>query len=243
MFVKAQLHFHNGEDPVDKYIDYSPYEAIDFAQKLWFKILSFTNHNFFWYNKKIKKYAFDKWIILINWIELSIRKKHVLIYNPTKEILKIKTFKDLTSYKDLNKNIFIMAPHPYYKAYFCLGKTLEKYHEIFDGVEYSSLHTQNMFTKANHKAESFALKYKKPFLWTWDVHDLNFLNDTYSLINIDFDIDNLEFSKFDFYIKNIFENIKQNNLKIVSKPLNFRSFFAYNWVHIKWFVVKKFFCN
>lgn len=241
MFIKTQLHFHNGEDPLDKYITYSPYEAIDCAQKKWFKVLSFTNHNYFSYDKKLRRYAFEKWIILINGIELSVRKKHVLIYNPTKDVLNIKTFRDLKKYKQSNNKSFVIAPHPYYQAYFCLWKTLDKYPEIFDAVEYSILYTQNIFRKANKKAQNFAIKHNKPLVWTWDVHDLNFIDDTYSIINVDFDIDNLDFSKFDFYVKNIFDNIRESNLKIITKPLTFRSMLAYNWLHIKWFIIKNIF--
>ena len=241
MFLKAQLHFHNGEDPLDSYINYSPYEAIDFAKQKWFRILSFTNHNYFCYNKKVIKYAFERWIILINGIELSIRNKHVLIYNPTPEVLNIKTFKDLEKYKLQNRRIFVIAPHPYYKAYFCLGKKMEKYHYLFDAIEYSIMHMQKLFTKANDMAQNFARRYNKAFIWTGDVHDLNFFDDTYSLINVDFDTENLDFSKFDFYIKNIFKNIRLNNFKIVSKPLSLKNIVNFNRGHIKWFFIKNLF--
>lgn len=240
MFIKAQLHFHTCMDPKDIFINYSPYQAIDKAVEYWYKFISFTHHQKFIFDKDWLKYWYSKWIILIPWIEYEIFKKHILIYNADESIHNVKTFEDLYEYKKRKKNIFIIAPHPFYPFKQCIWSYLDKYHYIIDWIEQSPLYLKKAWLKSNYLAKTFAEKYNKPFIGTSDVHNLKNINDTFSYINIDFDINKIIIDNNQYYINNFFTNIRNHKLYNVSKPFTFIKFIRHNLFFIKWRMIKPF---
>lgn len=240
MKVKAQLHIHTNMDPLDKFIKYSPYDVIDIAAEFGFTFLSFTHHSKFLFELDWQKYAFDKWIILIPWVEATIKKKHVLIYNPDNHINNIKNLKELGEYKSKRNRLFVIAPHPFYPFQQCLRNNLFLYSNIFDGIEYSMCQMKKFWGKANKLASSFANKYHKPLIGTWDVHHLNFLSRTYCNVEVDFDTTNMVFENINNYIDNFFENIKKNNIELVSEPLNIWKAINTFFYFLKWRVTRAF---
>lgn len=235
MLIKAQLHFHTSLDPYDRFLKYSPYEAIDKAYENWYKIISFTHHLELIYDNKLKNYALDKWIILIPWVEYNIWKKHVLIYNADDELYNVKTFEDLIEYKKHRKRLFIIAPHPFYPFISCLKKrNMYKYHSLFDAIEFSAFYTWKLWLKANQKVVDYAKEFNKPIVWNSDVHNLKTINDTYSLVDVNFDIENLEKSKIDSYINDFFESIRLWKVKVVTYPLTLRKILVNNLWLINW---------
>lgn len=240
MEAKAQLHFHTWKDPKDIFIRYSPYEAIDLAKEKWFKILSFTHHQKFVFSNKWQDYALKNWIILIPWIEIEIRKKHIIVLNADKDINKIKKYKDLEKYKKEKKDVFILAPHPFYPMRNCLRKNLYKYHYLFDWIEYCPFYSEKWQNQANLKADNFASKYNKNLIGTSDVHYLKHIEKTYSKIKIDFDIKNLKKEEISFYIKNIIENLKKNNINIYTNPFKKGELILHHLWIVKWKLTKPF---
>lgn len=241
MLIKSQIHFHTNWDPYDSlFINYSPFTAIDKAVEYWYKVLSFTHHNKLIYSNELRRYAFARWIILIPWVEYSILWKHILIYNADEELYKVKSFVQLRDYKEHRKNLFIVAPHPFYPAKNCLRKYLIQYNDIFDAVEYSILYLKKFGFRPNLMAKSFSIYYNKPLIWTADVHDLKYLNDTYSIVDVDFDPYNLDIKKIDLYIKHFFESIKTNKISIVSKPLTLKRLASHSYFFVKWFLKRWF---
>lgn len=238
MFVKAQLHFHTNCDPKDTFIKYSPYEAIDRAAQYGYNVVSFTHHLKIVFDKERRKYAYSKWIILIPGVEYEINKQHILIFNPDESLYNVKTFEDLYEYKNSRKNIFIIAPHPFYPVKQCLRRNLFAYHYIFDAVEFSSLYTKKFWNNPNLLAKKYSVIYNKPLVWNSDIHDLKFIDDTYTYVNVDFDPKNLDIAKNDFYVNNFFENIRANNISLVSTPFTFTKFMKHNLFFVKWRMTK-----
>ncbi|MFT4298006.1 MAG: PHP-associated domain-containing protein [Candidatus Woesearchaeota archaeon] len=210
--LKIDLHLHAKEDKVDS-ISYSAKQLIDKAKKLNFDALAFTFHkNFFW-SKKINSYAKKKGIILIHGAKLRKKGKDVLVYNIKKhEISKIKTLNDLRILKKENKDIFVIAPHPFFKTSECLGKKLEKNIDIFDAIEYSWFFSNVL--NLNKKAIKISKKYNKPLIATSDCHKIEYFGKNYCLIK----------SKRD--IKSIFQSIKENKIVNHSNPISLFSFMA-----------------
>ena len=133
--------------------------------------------------------------------------KHVLIYGVEgmDERWDKLTFFDL---KRLKANgAFIVAPHPFYPNYNCLGNLLERFYTLFDAVEYSHLYTKKL--NFNLKAQNFAKNKGMPLLGLSDAHSLKQLDYTYTLIDSEKDM------------SSIFEAIRENKTTIVTRPARF----------------------
>lgn len=204
--LKVDLHIHSKEDKIDD-IGYSAKQIIDKAARLKFDVLAFTLHDYFLWDDELVKYAKDKGIILIPGVEIKMREGEVLMYNIKKEYMgQLKTLADIRKLKRKDKNIFVIAPHPYYFIAQCLRKDLEKNIDVFDAIEHSWFYTQ--LVNCNRKAAKTARRYRLPLVANSDCHFLHFFGRTYSLVD----------SKKD--IKSVFSSIKRNKVKICSKPLN-----------------------
>ncbi len=231
--LKLQLHFHTNKDKLDTFINYSPYEAIDVAYYKWFDVISFTHHRTIEFDYDWVDYAKKKNILLIKWVEYEIFWKHILIYNPDDELYNVKTFDQLREYKFYWKNnIKIVAPHPFYPGKFCLGKYLLEHHDIFDGVEYSMYYTKKWWYKYNEKAKEFAIKYNKVIIGNWDVHNLIYIENTYSLIDLSIHLD----LPYDIIVELFLEGLfnRKNKIIIETNPLSIYKLINYNLFFIKW---------
>lgn len=214
MQLKADFHMHVNKDPLD-HIYYSAKELINQAAKLKFDVLAITCHDYVFPIREIQSYAKKKGILLIQGAEKTLQGKHVLLYNiNNSDLAKIKTFEDLKKLKQ-QKNILVIAPHPYYPIPFCLRKELEKNIDLFDAIEHSHAHTPRI--NFNKKAVETAKKYSKTLIGNSDTHHLFQLGLTYSLIDCEKNADA------------IIEAIKNGRVKVVSPPLNFQMSTKIGW--------------
>src|SRR3989344_8915580 len=117
--LKADLHIHTKEN--EPWIKYNAKELIDKAAELNFDVLSFSFHNELFYPADLVDYAKSKDILLIPGAELTINKKHVLVYG----LDNISGIKDLNDLKN-RKDCIVVAAHPFFKTPTCLGKDLIK---------------------------------------------------------------------------------------------------------------------
>ncbi len=203
--LKAELHTHINLDPQDKDIDYDVYKLIDEIKKRKYDVLGITCHNYYFEDLKAKEYARKREIVLIFGIEKDIEGMHVLIYNCSKNIEKINTFKELKEYKKKNREVLIIAPHPFFLTSSCLKNHIIKYEYLFDAYEFSYFYTK--FFNFNNKTVQLAKEFKKPLIANCDVHELNFINNVYTLI--DSKLDETE----------IIESIRQGKVEIRKTPL------------------------
>lgn len=204
--LSAELHLHTKEDKFDK-INYSAKELIDYLSRLGREVISITGHDTLVYSDELKKYAETKNILLIPGCEIWIEKKHVVVLNWIGDPFQIKTFEDLKKLKKENKEVIVLAPHPFFGRGDCLKEDLEKNINLFDAIEYC--HLYNNFINRNKKAIQIAKKYNKPIIGTSDAHHFFQINHTYTKIN----------SKKD--IPSIIKAIKENKIELVTKPLPF----------------------
>jgi len=166
---------------------------------------------------KAYSYAKRKGLLLMAGCEATIEGKHVLIYGITDaERKKIKSFRDLRRMKKqldkAGRSTLIIAPHPFYNTgimgKYCLGRKLVRNIDVFDAIEYSFFYLKRV--NRNKKAVKVAKRYLKPMVGDGDIHVLSNLDMTYSLIK----------SKKDPI--GIINAIKENQVKVVSKPLTMR---------------------
>ena len=207
--LKSDLHIHTKEDPMDgNHIEYSAKELISKAAEKGYDVISITNHDSVFYNKELKDYAAKKGILLVPGIEKTIKRKHVLLYNITQEEAdKIKTLQDLKQIK--RKNTLIIAAHPFFPL-IGLKRKLIKSINLFDGIEYSSF--CHKLINFNKKAVKTAKRYNKPLVGNSDLHNICVFGKTHSLID----------SKKN--INSVINAIKNNDVKYISKYLNFLFF-------------------
>lgn len=206
--LKTDLHIHTKEDKQDIHVKYSAKELIDKAAEYNFDIISITHHNKVFYTKGLADYAKKKNIILIPGIEKTIKGKHVLIYNITQEQAdNINSFEDLKKIK--NNNNLIIAPHPYFFPH-SLRNRLIKHIHLFDAFEYSSLYIKQI--NLNKKTKRLSRLYNKPLIANSDLHFIDNINYSFSLID----------SKKD--IESVIRAIKDNKIQLKTKPIKDISF-------------------
>lgn len=207
--LKADLHLHVQGDPRHS-IRHTAQQLIDHASKLNFQVLAITNHDQVFYSPELANYAQSKNILLIPAAEKTLEGKETLLYNVTQEDLnQLKTFADLKKLKE-QKNILIIAPHPFFLLPTCLNQKLEQNIDLFDAIEYS--HFYHKLINRNQKAVKLAEKYQKPLVGTSDCHSLFQFNQTYTLID----------SKPDQ--NSLFQAIKSQKCQLVTQPLSTRNF-------------------
>ena len=203
MRLKCDLHLHTKEDPRHQ-LSYSAKDLIDSTADLGYDVISITNHNTVTYSRELAQYASRKGVLLIPGVEATVMGKHVLIYGVDgmeENWGKLSLF-DLKRLKA--RGAFIVAPHPFYPNYNCLGGILERFSGLFDAVEYSHLYVKKV--NFNLKAQRFAKKKGMPILGLSDAHSLKQLNYTYTLVDSPKDPES------------IFQAIRDHRTTIVTRP-------------------------
>ena len=207
--LKAQLHAHCKGDPWDK-IKYTAKQLIDHAADKGFDVLAITCHNKVVYNQGLSQYAKDRNILLIPGVEKTVQGKHVLIYNTQQEdVDKINSFQDLRKLKR-EKDPLVIAPHPFFVTKDCLKGKIIDYLDLFDAWEFSYYYTK--LINPNKKMVRLAKKYGKPMMGSSDVHDLTYIDKTYTQIDADKNIES------------VIKAIRQGRTRVVTKPLSLDHF-------------------
>ncbi|MFB3887193.1 MAG: PHP domain-containing protein [Thermodesulfobacteriota bacterium] len=200
--LKADLHLHTAEDPHDRVI-YTAKELISKAAEEGFEVLSITNHQRLTFNKNLSSYARERGILLIPGMEVSIRKRHVLLLNPPAG----KTFSDFSSLFGLRRpDSLVIAPHPYFPNPRSLNGLLLKHLKFFDAIEYCHFYSPRL--NFNQKAIALSESRGLPLVGNSDTHFLSQLGTTYSLI----------YAKKD--PEAIFAAIRANHVEVITRPLS-----------------------
>ncbi len=205
--LKADMHMHSREDKRDV-VDYTAKELIDRLASLNFNVMSFTFHDQSFKSEEIEKYAKSKDILIIPGIERRIQGMDILIYNvPHEKVIGMKTLDDLKKIK--NKNSLIIAPHPFF-GIVSIGKKLEKYIDVIDGIEHSSYYS--ILINRNKKAIKIAKKFNKPLVGNSDAHYLYQIGSNYTLIDAEKNIDS------------VIQAIKNNKIKLETRTISLAKF-------------------
>jgi predicted metal-dependent phosphoesterase TrpH len=220
--LKADLHLHTAEDPLDR-VTYTARELISKAADEGFEVLSITNHHSLTFNKNLSSYAKERGILLIPGIELSIRKRHVLFLNPPPG----KTVSHFSSLSALRRpDRLVIAPHPYFPNPRSLNGLLLKNLKLFDAIEYCHFYSPRI--NFNHKAITVSESYGLPLVGNSDTHFLFQFGTTYSLIHAEKDPEA------------IFEAIRNNKVQVITRPLSpvALGFILYQFANMKLFKKK-----
>jgi len=199
--LKSDLHLHTAEDPLDR-IRYSSKDLISKAADEGFDVISITNHHKMTFNQDLFSYARERGILLIPGVELTIKRRHVLVLNPPP----FKACSDFPSLSRLRRpETLIIAPHPYFPGTYSLNGYLLRYLHLFDALEYCHFYSPRI--NFNQRAVEVSRSFGFPLVGNSDAHFLSQLGTTYSFIYAE---KNLEA---------IFEAIRQNRVKVATRPL------------------------
>jgi len=203
MRLKCDFHIHTSEDPRHQ-LSYSAKDLIERAAQLGYDAISITNHNTVTYSSELAEFAAGKGVLLIPGVEATVMGKHVLIYGVDQmaENWGKLTFFDLKRIKA--KGAFVIAPHPFYPNYNCLGGFLKRFPRLFDAVEYSHLYIKKV--NFNLRAQRFARNNGMSLIGLSDAHSLKQLDFTFTLIDAPKDP------------ASIFQAIRDGRTTIVTRP-------------------------
>lgn len=201
--LKTDLHLHTCDDRED-YINHTAHELIDMAAQRGFHVLAITNHNTYTFDHELRNYALDKGILLIPGIEKTIEGKHVLILNANPAAEKINTFYDLRKAKE--DEIFVIAPHPFFKVANCLEKKLLQNLELFDAIEYCFFYSKRI--NFNSRAAALAKEYGLPMVGNSDCHLLKYLGICHSIIYAESQT-----------LQDVLTAIRNKYVEVISRPI------------------------
>jgi predicted metal-dependent phosphoesterase TrpH len=179
--LKADLHTHSCEDPVDR-IPYDARALIKRAAALGYSALAITLHDRQLPLTELTAIARDHGVVLVPGIERTIRGKHVLLLNfPSSAAEQVGNFDELARLRR-RSNGLVVAPHAFYPHPTALGRRLVQTHaNLFDAIEVNAFYTR--LTDFNRPAVQWARAHGKPLVGNGDVHRLSQLGRTFSLID------------------------------------------------------------
>jgi predicted metal-dependent phosphoesterase TrpH len=128
----------------------------------------------------------------------------VLLLNYAHGAEEVRSFDDLRALKHQRRGL-VVAPHPFFPAPTCLWGYMDRHADLFDAVECNAMFTR--LVDFNRRAERWAARHGKPMVGNGDVHRLEQLGTTYSLVDADRDPDA------------ICDAIRLGRVRVVSRPL------------------------
>jgi len=202
--LKVELHAHTDQDPLDR-IPHTTAELIDRAAALGYGALAVTLHDRYFDPAPHASYARERGIVLLRGIERTIARRHVLLVNFPPECASVKTFEEIAALKARTSGL-VVAPHPFYPTISALGRQLDVYTGLFDAVEVNAMFTR--LIDFNSRARSWAREHGKPLVGNTDLHLLEQMGTTYSLVDAPPDPDA------------ICQAIREGRVEVRSQPLS-----------------------
>src|SRR5207244_1040962 len=158
-------------------------ELIDRAADLGYHALAITLHDKQLELAPFQEHAARRGVVLIPGLERTIRGRHILLLNFSARAESVATFEELAALKQREGGL-VIVPHPFYPLGNCIGgRLLDRYRDVFDAVEVNAMYAPGL--NFNKPAIAWARRHGKPLVGNGDVHRLEQLGTTYSLVDAD----------------------------------------------------------
>ena len=203
--LKVELHAHTSDDPCD-YVPHTTRELIDRAAELDYQALAITLHDKQLDVEPLRPYARERGVVVIPGVERTIDRRHVLLINFPPRAERVETFEDVARLKAEAPSGIVVAPHPFYPLRNCLRTRMDRHAAIFDAVECNAVYTR--LVNFNRAAVRWARAHGKPMVGNGDVHRLEQLGSTYSLVEAEPDPDA------------ICQAIREGKVRVETQPLS-----------------------
>lgn len=184
--LKVELHAHTDRDPLDR-IAHSTRQLIDRAAASGYQALAITLHDTYFDPADDDGYARERGVVLIAGIERSIHHRHVLLLNFPASCAAVRDFADIAELKRHSPGGLVIAPHPFYPIASALRGQLQRHAALFDAVEVNSMYTR--LVNFNRRAIQWARATGKPLVGSTDLHVLDQLGTTSTLVAAEADAD------------------------------------------------------
>ena len=179
--LKVELHAHTAQDPCD-YVPHTTRELIDRASGLGYGALAITLHDRHYDPAPDQAYAQARGLLLIQGIERTIAGRHVLLINFPRESEAVGSFDDLRALKRRFPQGLVIAPHAFYPIGSAMGTDTDRHAELIDAVEVNSVFTS--WLDFNARAVRWARARGKPMVGNTDLHLLEQMGTTYTLVDV-----------------------------------------------------------
>ena len=126
-------------------------------------------------------------IVLIPGIERTIDRRHVLLLNFPAECAAVQSFADVKALKDRHPRGLVIAPHAFYPTPSALYSYADRFADLIDAVEVNSMFTR--WLDFNSRAVRWARQHRKPVVGNTDLHVLEQMGTTYSLVEAEANAD------------------------------------------------------
>lgn len=178
--IKTDLHTHTSDDPADR-IPHTAAQLVERAAVLGYGALAVTLHDRWWDPAPVRDLAASLGVVLLPAIERTVEGAHVLLVNVDRTAERVRTFEDLAAFRAAT-GALVIAPHPFYPVGSSLGGArLERHADLFDAVEINAMYARGL--DFNRQAAAWAAARGKPLVGNGDVHRLDQLGATYSLVD------------------------------------------------------------
>ena len=202
--IKVELHAHTDEDPADR-IAHTATELIDHAASLGYGALAVTLHDKYFNPAPYASYARERGVVLLAGVERTLDRRHVLLINFPEEAASVRSFADIAALKR-RSNGLVIAPHPFYPIASALGPILDRERPIVDAIEANAMYITGL--DFNRRAFAWAQAHGVPLVGNTDLHMLEQMGTTYSLVAADPDPDA------------ICDAIRQGRVEVQREPLS-----------------------
>jgi len=178
--IKTELHAHTDEDPADR-IPHDIRALVDRAASLGYGAVAVTLHDRYFDPAPHDAYARERGVVLLPGIERTIARRHMLLINFPQECAAVRNFSDLATLKHRRPEGLIIAPHPFYPTPSALAGMMNRLRALIDAVEVNAMFTS--WLDFNRGARAWAQRNGKPLVGNTDLHLLEQMGTTYSLVD------------------------------------------------------------
>jgi predicted metal-dependent phosphoesterase TrpH len=181
MPLKVELHAHTDLDPEDR-IPHTTRDLIDRAADLGYHAVAVTLHDRYFDPAPHAAHARERGVLLLAGIERTVSRRHVLLVNFGPECASVRTFDDVARLKAASGGL-VVAPHPFYPTTSAMGRELNAQVALVDAIELNAMYTRHV--DFNRRAVAWARANDKPLVGNSDVHRLEQMGTTFSLVDAD----------------------------------------------------------
>lgn len=207
--VKAELHAHTADDPMDR-VPHTAETLIERAAEHGYGALAITLHDRPFDPAPLEAFARARGIVLIPGLERTIDGRHVILLNFPTSAIEVRSLEDVARLKAATPGGLVIAPHPFYPIPSALGRELLEAHlDLWDAVEVSALYVRG-FDFSTRTIE-WARQYGKPLVGNADVHRLTQLDTTWTEIDAPDGADATA----------LCEAIRAGRVRVVTRPLGY----------------------
>jgi hypothetical protein len=183
--IKVELHSHTRDDPDDA-IGHSALELVDHAVALGFGALAITLHDRHFGDPDVIAYARGRGLTLMPAVERTIGGRHILLVNFPAAAGRVVGFDGLRRLKQDHPAGLVIAPHPWFPLGRSLGERLmDRHAALWDAVEINGFYTRTL--DFNRRAWQWARRRGLPLVGNCDVHQLDQLGTTFSMVDVEGD--------------------------------------------------------